>query len=297
MIKALCVGVVTVDTIALVDKYPASDERVLAESIIRSVGGPAAVAAVTLARQGIKSAFAGTIGEDADGDFILSTLQREGVDTSGITRSSNVTSGSVIVVSKSEKSRAISTRQPITQSTPSQTVKTLAKEVEWVHVDHVGINQLQTLEIARGKSAKISFDAGYGVKDFDVRKVDLFAPNDRQMAERHPNLSTAQATEADSKTGSNIVATTMGAKGSVAYSQESGLVSANAVTGEILSTLGAGDVFHGALLAQLISGFDLADALNRANVVAGLSCRGLDGISKIPTKSELDAYLKELNNG
>jgi sulfofructose kinase len=297
LIKALCLGVVTVDTIALVDKYPAADERVLAQEISRSIGGPAAVAAVTLARLGVKSAFSGTIGDDQDAEFILESLNREGVDTSAVSRIQGATSGSVIVVSKSEKTRAISTRQPILQNAPNNQARNLAKQVEWIHVDHVGINSLEKLGVARGGSAKISFDAGYGVKDFDVNKVDLFAPNDRQMLDRHPNLSTATATEFDAKAGSNIVATTMGSKGLVAYSAETGLVNAGAITGEIVSTLGAGDVFHGALLANLISGFDLKDSLNRANVVAGLSCRGLDGTSAIPNNAELENYLKAVENG
>jgi sulfofructose kinase len=32
--------------------------------------------------------------------------------------------------------------------------------------------------------------------------------------------------------------------------------------------------------------------MRRANAVAALSCRGLDGQSKIPTTTELDAYLE-----
>lgn len=297
MIKALCLGIVTVDTIALVDKYPTADERVLAREISRSVGGPAAVAAITLARLGVQSAFAGTIGNDQDAEFVLEYFNREGVDTSAVSRIQGATSGSVIVVSKSENTRAISTRQPILQNSSNNQASKLAKQVEWVHVDHVGINSLEKLGVTRGGSAKISFDAGYGVKDFDVQEVDLFAPNDRQMLERHPNLSTAAATEFDAKAGANIVVTTMGSKGSVAFSAETGSLSAGAISGEIVSTLGAGDVFHGALLAQLISGFDLKDSLSRANVVAGLSCRGLDGTSAIPSNAELDTYLRTVKNG
>ena len=61
---------------------------------------------------------------------------------------------------------------------------------------------------------------------------------------------------------------------------------------DVTSTLGAGDVFHGALVAQIIQGYSLQDSLRRANAVAALSCRGLDGQSKIPTTTELDAYLE-----
>ena len=51
-------------------------------------------------------------------------------------------------------------------------------------------------------------------------------------------------------------------------------------------------MFHGALVAQLIQGHSLQEALRRANAVAALSCRGLDGQSMIPTTTELDAYLE-----
>jgi sulfofructose kinase len=46
------------------------------------------------------------------------------------------------------------------------------------------------------------------------------------------------------------------------------------------------------LVAQLIQGFALEEALLRANAVAALSCRGLDGQSMIPTNNELNAYLE-----
>ena len=60
------------------------------------------------------------------------------------------------------------------------------------------------------------------------------------------------------------------------------------------NTCGKGhpDVFHGALVAQLIQGHSLQEAMRRANAVAALSCRGLDGQSMIPTTTELDAYLE-----
>ena len=58
-----------------------------------------------------------------------------------------------------------------------------------------------------------------------------------------------------------------------------------------MSTLGAGDVFHGALLASLVRGLEIADALRHANAAAALSCRALDGRSGIPTWPELEAFL------
>ena len=291
-IQAVCVGVITVDTIALVDKYPSADERVVAQEISRTGGGPAAVAAVALSRLGIKSAIIGTIGDDADGKEILRVFEKEGVDTSGISIGTSETAGSVIVASKEHSTRAISTRQPMVHAPINEAAKKLIAEAQWVHVDHVGINRLAELGISRGNGPLISFDAGYGVETFDPITVDLFVPTDRQMALRYPGIDLAVALENDSMKAGNTVVATQGSAGSAGFSYETGLVTAPGFSVDVMSTLGAGDVFHGALVAQLIQGFPLQEAMRRANAVAALSCTGLDGQSKIPTTIELDAYLE-----
>jgi sulfofructose kinase len=291
-IQAVCVGVVTIDTIALVDKYPSADERVMAQEISRAGGGPAAVAAVALSRLGIKSAIIGTIGDDADGKEVLRIFEKEGVDTSGISLGTSATAGSVIVASKEHSARAISTRQPMVQAPISEAAKKLITQAKWVHVDHVGVNRLAEIGISRGNGPLISFDAGYGVETFDPITVDLFVPTDRQMALRYPGIDLAVALENDSMKAGNTVVATQGSAGSAGFSPETGLVTAPGFAVDVMSTLGAGDVFHGALVAQLIQGFPLQEAMRRANVVAALSCTGLDGQSKIPTTTELDAYLE-----
>jgi sulfofructose kinase len=291
-IQAVCVGVITIDTIALVDKYPTADERVIAEEISRAGGGPAAVAAVTLSRLGVRSAVVGTIGDDADGKEVLRIFEKEGIDTSGISIGTSATAGSVIVASKEFSARAISTRQPVTQAAMNDAAKKLIASADWVHVDHVGIKRLDEAGISRGKGPQISFDAGYGVETFDPITVDLFVPTDRQMSLRYPGIDLAVALENDSMKAGNTVVATQGSAGSAGFSSETGLVTAPGFKVEVTSTLGAGDVFHGALVAQLIQGHQLQEAMRRANAVAALSCRGLDGQSMIPTTIELDKYLE-----
>ena len=285
-------GVITVDTIALVDQYPQEDERVVAQQISRAGGGPAAVAAVALSRLGIRSAIVGTIGDDADGKEVLRIFEKEGVDTSGISIGNTATAGSVIVASKKNSARAISTRQPVSQSPHNESAKKLISAAEWLHVDHVGVTRLNEAGITRGKGPQISFDAGYGVENFDPSLVDLFVPTDRQMALRYPGVSLSVALENDSTKAGNTVVATQGSAGSSGYSPETGLVSASGFKVEVTSTLGAGDDFHGAFIAQIIQGFELSQALRRANAVAALSCRGLDGQSMIPTTAELNAFLE-----
>jgi sulfofructose kinase len=292
-IEVVCLGVITIDTIALVDKYPDEDDRVLAQQISRAGGGPAAVAAVTLSRLGISTAIVGTIGDDEDGAEVLRIFAREGVDSSGISVGKIATSGSVIVASRANNSRAISTRQPMQQVALNSSARKLISEAKWLHVDHVGISHLKSENIARGSGPKISFDAGYNVAGFSAAEVDLFVPTDRQMALRFPDLDLGAAVERDATGAKNITVATQGSEGSTGYSEDSGLVQAYGFKVDVVSTLGAGDVFHGALLAQVIQGHNLQESLKRANAVAALSCRGLDGQSMIPNTSELNQFLKE----
>ena len=280
------------DTSALVQKYPGEDERVMADEISRAGGGPAAVAAVALSRLGVRSAIVGTIGDDVDGKEVLQIFEREGVDTTGISIGSSPTAGSVIVASREHSARAISTRQPVVQAPINDAARDLISRAQWLHVDHVGIKRLDEIGVSRGKGPQISFDAGYGVESFDPIIVDLFVPTDRQMALRYPGNDLAVALENDSLKAGNTIVATQGSAGSAGFSPESGLVTAPGFKVDVTSTLGAGDVFHGALVAQIIQGFSLQDSMRRANAVAALSCRGLDGQSMIPTTNELNAYLE-----
>jgi sulfofructose kinase len=240
----------------------------------------------------VRSAIVGTIGDDVDGKEVLQIFEREGVDTSGISIGSSPTAGSVIVASREHSARAISTRQPVVQAPINDAARDLISRAQWLHVDHVGIKRLDEIGVSRGKGPQISFDAGYGVESFDPIIVDLFVPTDRQMALRYPGIDLAVALENDSLKAGNTIVATQGSAGSAGFSPESGLVTAPGFKVDVTSTLGAGDVFHGALVAQIIQDFSLQDSIRRANAVAALSCRGLDGQSMIPTTNELNAYLE-----
>ncbi len=276
MTKVLSVGIATVDTIVLVDKYPAANERVVALDSVRAVGGPATTAAVTMARLGIDVSLSCVIGDDEAGRFIFDTLKREGVDTKHVIVNPQIkTAIGTIVVSKSEQTRAIMV-QPH-KELPLKPANT--NDYGWIHVDQFGMQALKNWGISRGGGAKLSIDIGYAAAGLDSADYDLYAPSESITTD----VSTA-------KQDKNIVVISKGGEGSV-YSDgvSSGVVPA--INAEIVSTLGAGDVFHGALVATQVWNKPIEEAVAIANTVAGLSCRALDGQSGIPTKAELTAFL------
>ena len=276
MSKVLSVGIATVDTIVLVEKYPAANERVVALQSIRAVGGPATTAAVTMARLGIDVTLSCVIGDDDDGRFIFDTLKREGVDTRNVVVNPSIhTAIGTIVVSKSEKTRAI-----MVQPHSELPVKPAnISDYGWVHVDQFGMKAINDWGVVRGGSAKLSIDIGYATPGLNSADYDLYAPSE--------NITTDVSTAAQDK---NIVVISQGGEGSI-YSDGVNSGSVPAIASEIVSTLGAGDVFHGALVATQVWGKPIEEAVTIANAVAGLSCRALDGQSGIPTKAELTAFL------
>jgi sulfofructose kinase len=276
MAKVLAVGVATLDRIVLVEKYPGADERVIAKKTIQGFGGPATTAAVTMARLGIDVSLACVIGDDEAGRRIFDNLKREGVDTSNVVIDSKISTAiGTIVVSESTQSRAIMA-QPHSEIPRKPDV---IEGYSWIHVDHLGMSALKSWGVSRGGASKLSIDIGYKYPGLKPSDYDLYAPSE--------NITTDTSS---AKVDKNLVVISRGGAGSV-YSDgiESGEVPA--VKGEILSTLGAGDVFHGALVAAQVWGKSARESVEIANVVAGLSCRALDGQSGIPSKAELDAYL------
>src|SRR5829696_1055779 len=73
-------GLNAVDHLIVVPEYPAFDTKVRLLEHKQSAGGQAATTMVALRRLGLKTAYAGRFGSDAEGRFGLETLTDEGVN-------------------------------------------------------------------------------------------------------------------------------------------------------------------------------------------------------------------------
>src|SRR6516164_7729214 len=77
----LCAGIIVLDEVFRVDRFPQPDAKTQAQSFFIVNGGCAANAAVAIARLGGRAALAGPLGgppgEDTNGDRVLAALARE----------------------------------------------------------------------------------------------------------------------------------------------------------------------------------------------------------------------------
>jgi sulfofructose kinase len=290
------VGAATLDAIALVASFPHPDERVVALDVTYAGGGPAATAAVAAARLGIDGvAFVGAVGDDEDGERVVAGLSAEGVDTSGVRRVRPARTGaSVVVVDRGRGTRAICNRPapPLELDTDQQRVLSGAA---WLHVDHVGWRAVaDPIRLTNVGRPRVSVDAGNPIPGFMPKGVDLYVPTVQTLLRVFGDRSPDDLLDAALAEGARAVVATRGDAGSIAATSGGERCSAPGYPVEVVSTLGAGDVFHGALLAATIRGYALPDCLAYANAVAALSCRGLDGRSAIPTHDEAVRHVPAL---
>lgn len=294
----LFVGAATYDAIAVVEHMPGADERLIARDIAYAGGGPAATAAVAASRLGLPVELIAAVGPDDAGAHIRAGLEAEGIATAGLqVEGDRFSQASVILCSDADSTRSIATRAaaPLTLS-PENRRRVL--EAEWIHVDHLGWPAVaEALASApAGSRPRVSIDAGHplvgdGARLCDVADVELYAPPMEKLVERYGALPADEILRA---VPSRQVVATLGSGGSTGRDADGRIhSSAGFVVDDFGSTLGAGDVFHGALTAAVVQGQPLADALTYANAVAALSCRGIDGRSAIPTHDETIAHIQK----
>ncbi len=240
----VCVGLATRDTLYRLPEFPDPDGRVIATERTVAGGGPAATAAVAIAKLGVPVRFVGIVDEDLPG---VETVRIPGRMVE-----------STILVHGAD--RSIITEQPPSFRCPPDALA----GAEWVHVDHVGYPAVRT-------SAPLSVDGGFPIPDLDLSRIDLYAP----------------PADLDDGRRAKLTVVTRGGDGCTAYTEDGELTVPGYPVDDMVSTLGAGDVFHGALLAAFARGLELQPALEKANAAAALSCRALDGRSAIPTWEEL----------
>jgi sugar/nucleoside kinase (ribokinase family) len=295
--KLAFVGTAALDAVALVPRYPHEDQRVVADTVLSAGGGPAATAAVAAARLGAEVALIAPLGDDEEGHRARQSLEAEGVDVSLVWfERDRQTQRTLVICSRDTASRAIVTREAKPFTLPHE-ARAAVLEAEWVHADHLGWPAVaKGLEGTRREDRpRLSVDPGNSlVGDQEglcrIEDVALYAPPLARMQEAHGQDPREILRGCPAET----VVATLGPDGSIGRTKEGLFVRAPGYSvPDLLSTLGAGDVFHGALITAVSAGESLSDALSYANAVAALSCRGIDGRSAIPTHEEASLFIKE----
>ncbi|MCX7106903.1 MAG: PfkB family carbohydrate kinase [Methylococcales bacterium] len=283
-IDVLCVGHASYDLVFSVDHHPTADEKIVAEDFLGCGGGPTANAAVTVARLGFKSAFAGYLGQDIYGEKHYQELLESGVNTSLIVRGTSPTPLSTIIV-KPNGNRALINYKGKTQTLPCQAIDFSSVRAKVVlfdgHEPHISLPLLKQLQ---QQSIPTVLDAGSvheGTAAL-MSEVDYLVCSEKFAVQFAGNVVTALARLAQL---SKTVVITLGERGLTwQRGQDSGNLPAFKVNA--IDTTGAGDAFHGAFAAAVASELTWNEVLHYASAAGALCCTKIGARTGIPSMLE-----------
>ena len=246
-VDILGIGYCGLDTLCVLPRIPL-DDKVRASRTLVQGGGPAATAVVAAARLGLKTAFAGVLGDDARGDAILKEFAREGVDTSAIRRREGAESAAAFCwVEEPTGRRSIAwTHGTAAALDPDEIDPTLIRRARALHCDgHQTAAAIRAAQIAREAGIPVFLDAGTVVPRIDelialctvVIASEVFARTFTGLAD--PEVAARRLAEA----GPEWTGVTMGAAGSIGFDGER-MHRVAATPAEVEDTTGAGDVYH-----------------------------------------------------
>lgn len=283
-IDVLCVGHASYDLVFSVTHHPAEDEKISAEAFVGCGGGPAANAAVTVSKLGLKSSFAGYLGQDIYGEKHYQELLEYGVHTGLIIRNSSPTPLSVVLV-KPDGKRALINYKGETRPLPSKTIDFSSVTPKVVLFDgHEPYLSQSLLERAQSESIPTVLDAG-SVHEGTLAlmgEVDYLV-----CSEKFARQLAGDEEAALTRLGeiSPAVVITLGEKGLIwRRGQEHGALPAFPIIA--IDTTGAGDAFHGAFAAAVSSRMNWPDVLRYASAAGSLCCTKIGARSGLPSREE-----------
>jgi sulfofructose kinase len=288
-VDVLCVGHASYDLVYSVDHHPAEDEKISADGFVCCGGGPAANAAVAVAKLGLKSSFAGYLGEDMYGEKHYQELRESGVHTDLVIRGSSPTPLSTVLV-KPDGKRALINYKGETRPLPPRSIDFSFVTPKVVLFDgHEPHLSLALLKHIQSEAIPTVLDAG-SVHEGTLalmKEVDYLVCSEKFARQFANDEKTALARLAEF---SPAVVITLGEKGLIwQRGQECGVLSAFPINA--IDTTGAGDAFHGAFAAAISLRMNWLDTLWYASAAGALCCTKIGARTGLPSQKQHRALL------
>jgi ribokinase len=262
------VGSANIDLVARCERLPRRGETVTDADLQRVPGGKGANQAVAAARLGADTRFVGRIGAD---DLVLRSLERNGVDTTGVVREDGASGIALVLVEASGDNMIV--------VAPGANARLTPDDVDVGAVDAV-ICQLEipdaAVEAAAAQAPFFCLNAAPARSGLDL-EADLLVVNRHEYEIVGPR--------------GKLVALTLGAEGAVLLEAGRELARASPPQVQPVDGTAAGDAFCAALVVSLLEGRDRADALGRACAAGALAASRFGAQPSLPTARELDEIL------
>ena len=266
-------------------------------------GGAPANFAVAASRLGHPTRLISSVGRDPFGDFLINHIKSEGIDTSFVRRSEKRTTLAFVEL-KSGNPHFFFYRGADADISPSQISPGMLDRAAHLHCGGFSLASepirgalFALLKLAKEKGTKVSFSPNTRPdvwnKEFDkylsqaLDFVDILITTKTELE----GLSLLPE-ELMKKHGIEKLILTRGRGGSALYTS-TGKTNMPIFGVETADTTGSGDAFAAGFICSLAGGMPDKDALRFATAVAALSVTKKGAMSALPTKDEVENFLKK----
>ncbi|KAK7142669.1 hypothetical protein R3I94_012124 [Phoxinus phoxinus] len=293
--KILSIGLVCLDIINVVDKYPEEDTDTRCLSQRWQRGGNASNTCTVLSLLGAPCAFMGSLAPGPVADFILNDFQMYKIDISLLLEHAECSfPASVVISSVATGSRTI---LHMNRNLPDVSVEDFSKvdlgQYKWVHWEGRNADEQVKMiervrEYNRQQEEKNRITISVEIEKTREPLYQLFPLGDlvfvsKDVAQHFGFDSASAALKGFSgrlRKGATLICA-WAEKGADAIGPDGVVIHSDAFPPEkLVDTLGAGDTFNASVMYSLSNGNSLQDALTFGCQIAGKKCgvHGYDGI-------------------
>lgn len=293
--KLSVVGSMNMDLTVTTDRIPRKGETLPGKELRYIPGGKGANQAVAMARFGAQVQMFGCVGEDDNGRLLLDNLSSEGVDISCVSRKKDLPTGlalitvgendnTIVVVSGANGAVDCAYIDSIQRQLLSSELVVLQHEIPEETVEYV-----VSLCAEHGVKTVLNPAPARKLSSWMIEKVTYLTPNEHEAKMIFGELSIEELL----RTYPEKLIITRGSQGVSSCLRTGELLHIPARSARAVDTTGAGDTLNGVFSAMIANGAGLKQALEYANVAAGLSVEKFGAQGGMPSFSEVERALNK----
>jgi sugar/nucleoside kinase (ribokinase family) len=285
----LVIGEINADLVLAGDVTPAfgQAEKVIDDATL-TIGSSGAIFACGAARLGLSVVYAGLVGDDLFGRFMLENLRARGVATDGVIVDPSQKTGLSVILSRGNDRAILTHLGSMSELHAHQVDRTLLKRVRHIHITSYFLQHAlrpglpDLLAAARSQGITISLDTNWdpsecwddGLPEL-LPLLDIFLPNEQEAR------AIARCTDlgdAIQKLGQIVPMLVVKQGGDGASCHNGGAtIHDPGFAVPVVDTTGAGDSFNGGFLYGYLRGWSLERSLALACACGALSTRAAGG--------------------
>lgn len=296
MFDVVGIGDPCVDINVNVAQFPKPNQGARIQLMTRQGGGKVATGIAAAARLGASCAVLCAVGDDENGRFCKADFERHGVNTDRmLLRSGETTSLAIVLSDYASGGRSIMYRPGSTAFLqPEELDQAWIRQAKFLFVAQPNDTVLAAVRCAKQHNVSVLIDAD----SYQESLIELLPQIDYFIASEfvyRAFYGESNAYEQNCRDmlcrGPKAVVFTFGEKGCFGCGEE-GYFSLPAFAVAVQDTVGAGDVFHGAFLAGLLSERSLKETARFASAASAIKCTRIGGRAGIPNRETLEHFLQ-----